>query len=585
MRRASWFVGLGALGLVGPAVLQVACSNSDNGGGGTGGSAGATTAVTALRGTVKSTAGEPLSDVTVSAGGVTAISGADGRFELLAPAGSAVARFTKTGYVDGLRPVSIASGRSTQLDLSLLPVAPAIQLDATAGGTVTGSRGARLVAPPGAFVDGSGKPVSGMVDVHLTPLDPSIAAERAAAPGFVAQSGGASAMLESFGMADVTVKQNDGKVGVAPGKQLELHIPVPSGVASPEATQEIWSFDESKGIWVDEGTGTYDPASNTYVATAKHLSMWNTDKVYLATCVCGLVNAKGGGPLAGARVEAEGVSYFGTSSTNAGADGTFCVAVRKDSDVDITAYHKSGGGQSRAIKSGHADTSIPPQPGDARCVDVGVWEVEQDVFIGSTGTTTACGDVGNPLAGTCAESFGVALSSCYQPSGACTATLGADGETISYANGASVQTSGAMSKYFSATGQLCATSVIDLGSAASGDDVAVTFTLPNGQAYALTIGGDGGGDITIKCPNGDVTTLTPDQRAALEACTSKDMMSSQAECTIAGGDDGGVSDAGIGIPTACTDDSMCTMGNVCCVVSTTDKLCLPPSTCALIPKG
>lgn len=563
---------LGACGFafLGLLVASAACSSSSSSGG-----LPADQTVTALRGTIKSAAGQPLAGVTVRAGGVTATSNAQGRFDLRAPAGKATARFAKDGFVDGVRVVTLVDGRPTQLDVTLLPLAPAIPLDATTGGSVTGARTAGLVAPANAFVDASGRPVTGTVDVHLTPLDPSVAAERAAAPGFVAVPSGGTAMLESFGMMDVTVKQGDQKLQVAAGKELEVRIPAPAGGGAPEPSMPLWSYDEDKGAWIEEGVATYDAATKTYVGKAKHMSMWNADKVYLATCICGLVKEKGGAVLPGARVEADGLSYLGSSSTNTGLDGRFCVAVRKDSDVSVAAYHKSGGGQARTIKSGGADTDVPPTMGDPRCADVGVWEVERDVFVTNDGSKIACGSVANPFASGCAAELGAAFGTCFKPEGACTTRIEAGSSVIRYANGAYVTSSGTESRYYSSSGQLCATATFTGG--AAGDTFTVSYALPSGKTFTMTMQGDGGGDTIITCPGGGEVRVTPEQRQALEACSNGNGESQETQCASEGSDGGN-------LPSTCVDDTTCN-GNVCCTIpNSTQKYCLPEATCDAIGK-
>jgi hypothetical protein len=562
------------MGLV---VVSAACSSSK----GDPPKEGAATAqaVTALRGTIRSATGEPLSGVTVKAGSITATSNAEGRFDLAAPAGKSAVRFSKSGFVDSVRAVSLVDGRPTQLDVSLLALAPAVPLDATAGGTVTGSRSARVVAPAGAFVDAAGKPVTGSVNVYLTPLDPSVAGERATAPGFTAESGGTTGMLESFGMVDITVRQGDQKLNVAPGKELELRIPAPAGATSAEPSVPLWSFDEAKGVWVDEGVATYDASSKTYVAKAKHMSLWNADKVYLATCICGVVKEKGGGALPGARIDADGISYFGSSSATADTDGKFCMPVRKDSDVSVVAYHKSGGGQARTITSGSADTTVPPTNGDPRCVDVGVWEVERDVFVSSDGTSVGCGTVGSPFASGCGAELGAVFGTCYKPEGACVTKIEGGGSTTRYANGAYMTSSAGGGKYYSSSGQLCATSTYEGGVGTSGP-VTIRYTLPDGRSISIIIESGGTGDMVLQCPDGTETRVTAEQRQVLEACGGNGQSSTN-QCTIEGA---GTTDAGAGIPAACTDDSTCG-GNVCCAIpSSTEKYCLPKATCDAIPQ-
>src|SRR5262245_34556277 len=181
-------------------VLLAACSGDDEGKPSPGGGGSDNDDVTALRGAIKSVAGEPLSGVKVRGGGSSATSGADGRYELRASAGEETPiSFELDGYVSGFRSATLLLKRPTQLDIALLPLGEAVQIDAAAGGMAEGKRGARVMVPAGAFVDGEGKPVSGMVDVYVTPLDPGMKSERAAAPTLLAENDGDKAPLESFG--------------------------------------------------------------------------------------------------------------------------------------------------------------------------------------------------------------------------------------------------------------------------------------------------------------------------------------------------------------------------------------------------
>jgi hypothetical protein len=54
----------------------------------------------------------------------------------------------------------------------MAPREPALTLaDAAAGGTLIGKDGARIVFAAGSIVDGAGAPVSGPVQVAMTPID------------------------------------------------------------------------------------------------------------------------------------------------------------------------------------------------------------------------------------------------------------------------------------------------------------------------------------------------------------------------------------------------------------------------------
>jgi hypothetical protein len=356
---------------------------------------------TALRGRVQSTSGRSLANVKVTAGDAAAISDAKGHYELKAPAGKTRVRFELAGYVDGYRSMDLVKANPTQLDVSLLSRAEPVPVDAASGGIASGERGVAVRVPPNAFADAAGKTVTGMVDVYLSPLDPSSQNERAAAPELVAEVDGDHELFESLGMVELDVRQDGVKLEIASGKALELSIPVAEG-SEPESKIGLWSFDESKSVWVDQGDAAYESDANTYVAMVEHLSLWNVQRAVAATCICGVVKESGKGSLAGARIEASGVSYLGSSTAQTGSDGRFCIAVGKNADVDVTAYHASSGGQSKQVRSKSADTVIPPRSSDARCADVGTWMVAKDVYV--SGEVAEGDDIESDAgAGTCAE--------------------------------------------------------------------------------------------------------------------------------------------------------------------------------------
>jgi len=343
----------------------------------TGGDGKAVEKLAVLRGVVTSVNGDPLEDVEVEAGKASAATSGKGRYELEVAASEKRVRFALDGYVNGFRSPALDKDIPTQLDVTLLPRAEAVQLDAAVGGVAAGQPGVSVRIPAEAFVDDSGNAVTGTVDVYVSPFDPSEANQRAAAPELVSEVGGERQLLESLGMVDIRVRQDDETLGLETGKALELSIPLPDD-SEPAATISFWSFDESKSLWVKSGKATFDPETNAYVGMAEHVGLWSVGQVIRATCICGLVEQSGAGALPRARVEVSGVSYFGSSSAQTGGDGRFCVAVGKDSDVDVIAYDSSNGVESKEVRSKSADTLVPPRASDARCVDVGTWKVAKD---------------------------------------------------------------------------------------------------------------------------------------------------------------------------------------------------------------
>lgn len=336
-----------------------------------------------IAGTVLDAGGAGLADVSVQQDGrELGITDAQGRFEVYADPGETfVLQFHKAGHVRGLERVTIADG-PTALRVTLLDQAPAIAFDADAGGKVTGMRGASIDAMPGSFVDRQGNAVGGMVDVHLTPLNPGVQAELAAYPGDgrARTSGGETVQLETFGVVDVTVRQGDTDLTIADGMGVVVEFPLPDPMpATPPETIALWGFDDATGEWTEEGIATLDLERGVYVGTITHLSPWNCDQPIEATCVKGRVVDTSGDGIPGAYIIARGLDYSGDSAATAGEGGEFCVPVRKDSRIEVTVHLPGGEQKTREVTSGVEDTTVPAACDDPRCLDAGEWVFEEGV--------------------------------------------------------------------------------------------------------------------------------------------------------------------------------------------------------------
>jgi hypothetical protein len=504
--------------------------------------------VTAIMGQALDTSGGGVASVTVRGGGAQTTTAADGTFQLDAPAGQrTVVTFEKPGYLRGIKRVDVQDGTPTALRVTLLAEALPVEMDADTGGAVDGSRRAGIVAPAAAFVDPGGAPISGTVQVHLTPLDPAISAELAAYPGDLAarQTDGTIGQLETYGVLDVTIRQDGKELQIGDGKSIDIRIPAPSaGVSSPPATVELWSFDNDEGIWIEEGVATYNADDHTYDATISHLSPWNADVIQESTCVRGRVTDQHGNAIPGSHLEASGVSYLGWSSATAGQNGEFCIVVQKNSTVEILAIHPLGGGTLRTVNGGSSDSTVPPNC--ATCSDVGTWVVEKGSVTGPGGTVD-CADIDVPFVGTCAEGM-LSIFTCFNPQGACTYNMGTG--TIRYENGATMTASAAGGTFVGPGGVACGSYVVDYSNTT---EPKIVYTNNSGESWVVIISESG--DQTIECPNGETVVMTSAQSAAMQACGGGGGSDVTEECTIEGG---------TGLPTACTKQEDCPPGEVCC---------------------
>lgn len=274
-------------------------------GGGRSGSASRTLTVAAptagssvtVAGRITGTDGSPLSGVSVARVGASsstpATSDATGKASLAVPRATAVTlRLSKTGYADQFVHLNLpaSTGSDGYFEAILGPRDVALTLaDAAVGGTLTGRDGAGITVPANAFVDSSGAPVTGAIQISVTPVD----ATQSGGGGFPGefagiQPDGTTTPIVSFGAVEYIPTSSAGKLQLAPGKTATIEVPI-YGARRPDGTViavgdviPLWSLDETTSMWIQEGTGqavasASSPSGLAMRATVSHLSWWNAD--------------------------------------------------------------------------------------------------------------------------------------------------------------------------------------------------------------------------------------------------------------------------------------------------------------------
>jgi PKD domain len=245
---------------------------------------------------IMDTAGLPLAGVAVKLGSSTlGISDANGKVVVSIPTGpSQTLMLFKTGYTDQVAALEfpIGSNESNATFKAVLLTQGAVQtISANTGGMLKAEDNAMLVLPAGGLETASGAPVTGNVEVSITPLDINDPDRQNAYPGRLeaTTTQGESVGIVSLGMTDFTLKQNGEEVNLKPGSSAKVHLPIYADVnldGSPinlGDTMPLWSMSEKTGEWVQEGMGVVVDTGNgnrALEATVTHFSLWNADKVY-----------------------------------------------------------------------------------------------------------------------------------------------------------------------------------------------------------------------------------------------------------------------------------------------------------------
>ena len=317
-----------------------------------------------------STDGSAVAGARVTAGNASATTDANGNYSMSnAPAGErTVVRVNATGFGEGFAVESTAANTTRTANVRLQPVGGVTQGagSGTVNATVSGST-AQVVIPANSVVDAAGTPITGNYSVALTPINP--AQDVTAMPGYyrVALAGGGVGQMESWGALNVTLTDATGRrLNLGSGKTATLRIPVATRSAELPASIPLFYFDESGGLWVQQGSATLHGtgAGAYYEGSVSHFSYWNADRlletVYVNGCVNNL-NAQGqaAGAAANVQVTSDGIDYSGSSAIRTDAAGKFRLPIKRGGKAIVAGFLDGKITNSVTAGPANADITLP----------------------------------------------------------------------------------------------------------------------------------------------------------------------------------------------------------------------------------
>lgn len=259
------------------------------------------------------------------------------------------------GYFNGIKTCIAKTGKSNFCRIKLLPKTSAGSVDAAAGGDVSLPNGLKVTLPAAGIVNAStGASYSGAVTVFSSWINPVADDINETMPGDLRAltTNGALRSLTSFGMAAVELTGSSGQLlQIATGKKATLTFPLPNTVAADApAAIPLWYFDETRGLWIEEGTAI--KTGGTYVGEVKHFTVWNVDIPNATVPVSFTITDSASNPLTGARVEITPLTnnvwgHISGYTDNTGfaqvpvpANGTYRLTVFSDYCTAAFAYTK-----------------------------------------------------------------------------------------------------------------------------------------------------------------------------------------------------------------------------------------------------
>lgn len=297
-----------------------------------------------LKGRVSDANGSLLSGVTVKTGTLSAVTNAKGEFSFTQAEvieNRAVIKFEKSGYFSLTRSgvkenemfIEAVLTQKGNSSISTKTTFNSIQASELRVGSM------KVALPASSVVRADGSAYSGTVNADMLYLDPNNANFASMMPGgdlAGIDTNGKQFMLVSYGMTDVVLTDNSGNpLQLKSGEPAELTFPIPAGMENnPPATIPLWSFDEGKGIWVEEGVATLK--GNVYVGTATHFSWVNLDVPTERVTIKGKVVDCENKPVSYVQVK------VGQTAGTTNSKGDFSVFVPANTPVTVSVSANEG---------------------------------------------------------------------------------------------------------------------------------------------------------------------------------------------------------------------------------------------------
>jgi hypothetical protein len=226
---------------------------------------------------------QPIFGATITAGNATATTDLNGNFRINNASlyeTAAIVTVEKSGYFKGSRTFFAKENQKHYIEIMLLSKISVGKINATSGGTLNIGNGSAITLPASGIINTTtGNAYTGDVSIAMTWINPTSTDLYRQMPGDLRgiDATGSEQVLQSFGMLGVELTGTSGeKLQIASGKKANIKFPIPSSIlATAPSSIALWSFNDTTGLWKQEGTAT--KTGSAYIADVSHFSFWNCD--------------------------------------------------------------------------------------------------------------------------------------------------------------------------------------------------------------------------------------------------------------------------------------------------------------------
>ncbi|MCS3795221.1 carboxypeptidase-like regulatory domain-containing protein [Niastella sp. OAS944] len=291
---------------------------------------------------------QPVSGALVKAGSLTATSDIDGKFRITNVSldkHAGLIKVEKDGFFQGSRTIIVNANAVNNVSIELIKKKVSGTVSGSTGGNITVQGGGNIVFGGNSFVNTAGNAAyTGTVSVSTFFLNPTAPNFNEIMPGALRGITAANEEtgLQSFGMMAVELTGAGGeKLQLATGKTATLTFPIPAELLKDAPlTIPLWSFNDTTGLWKEEGTAT--KLGNNYVGTVTHFSFWNCDYPYGVVNFNAIVKDQNGNIFANGRVVISVTTDKYTTYGSGITDSTGWVGglIPKGKVLQLTIYNK-----------------------------------------------------------------------------------------------------------------------------------------------------------------------------------------------------------------------------------------------------
>lgn len=225
----------------------------------------------------------PVQGAIIRAGAATTFTDLNGNFlirNVILDESAGFVKVEKKGFFTGSRTFKSIKDSKHFVTIQLIKKNDAGNFNGTAGGSITVPNGGSISFEANSVIDPANNTAyTGTVSVSAFLIDPTSNNFREIMPGELrgVDENNKQVGLQSFGMMAVEMTGASGqKLQLAPGKPATLTFPIPAALqASAAPTIAFWSFNDTTGLWKQEGYATKQ--GNDYCGKTSHFSFWNCD--------------------------------------------------------------------------------------------------------------------------------------------------------------------------------------------------------------------------------------------------------------------------------------------------------------------